>query len=119
MFFAGGIEDDTAKDMRTMGASEAEIAAWAAERDGGNGSGDTDGNTLNVWPENWPAVQLFARVITQWHSGPIGLPTGLDYSAVEATMRMTGVKKSERATMLEDLRVMEAAALREVQTHGR
>lgn len=65
---------------------------------------------VEVWPENWPAVQLFAAVQTQWRvHGFTGRPLGLDYPAVEAAMRMLRIK--DRPATFERIRIMEAAAL--------
>ena len=34
-----------------------------------------------MWPENWPAVELFVRCQTQWRIGPNGL-VGMDYGSL-------------------------------------
>ncbi len=64
-----------------------------------------------LWPENVPALELWDIVYTQWRSGDMGGRTGLDYTAVEAAMRLHGVPRSERAARFEDLRTMERSAL--------
>ncbi|MHA7855434.1 DUF1799 domain-containing protein [Marinobacter shengliensis] len=44
-------------------------------------------------PENWEALQVFLKCATQWrHAGMEGVRTGLEYSSVDAVMRITGVK---------------------------
>lgn len=65
---------------------------------------------FEVWPENWPALELFAAVSTQWRVGMAGA-TGLDYAGVLAAMEFYGVKPEERRARFEDLRIMERAAL--------
>ena len=65
---------------------------------------------VEIWPDQVPVVNLFSSVLTQWRMGPTG-PVGLDYAGVEATMRMKMVPSKERGAMLDDLRVMERAAL--------
>lgn len=64
---------------------------------------------FEVWPENWEAVQLFLRLSSQWRYGAMGGVIGLDYPSVESVMRMLRVK--DKATMLDELQVMERAAL--------
>lgn len=79
--------------------------------------------SFEVWPENWPAVELFMAAATQWRHGGKG-PTGLDYTAVEALMRLRRVAKRDRADLLADVQIMERASLavwaerREQLTHG-
>jgi hypothetical protein len=46
-----------------------------------------------VWPENWPAVQLFQAMATQWHTSGMGYRTGLVYASVpqvQAQLRQRG-----------------------------
>lgn len=64
---------------------------------------------FEVWPENWPAVELFLAVQTQWKVGALGGLFGLDYAGVEVVFRMR--KVANRAEMFAKLQVMEAAAL--------
>ena len=64
---------------------------------------------FDVWPENWPAVEAFLRVQTQWKVGSFGGLMGLDYAGVESAFRMMGV--SNTAEMFDTLQVMEAAVL--------
>lgn len=67
---------------------------------------------LDVWPENVEAVELFFAVQTQWRL-VAGFGTviyhGLDYTAVEAAMRMRRTR--DRARLFAQLQVMEAAAM--------
>ena len=58
---------------------------------------------FTVWPENWKAFEIFAACATQWREtlivGPRGahlIPQGLDYTGVEAVMRMLGVRNRKR-----------------------
>lgn len=66
--------------------------------------------TFEVWPENWPAVDLFLLCQTQWRMGPGGI-AGLDYGAVLSVARLWGMKRL-RETMA-DVQVIEAAILAE------
>ena len=61
-----------------------------------------------MWEENWPAVEIFLRVQTQWRVGMNG-PVGLDYGAVEWVLRL--YEAQEPRAVLEDLQIMEAAVL--------
>lgn len=70
---------------------------------------DTDGvKAFEVWEENWTAVEMFMRCQTQWRTS-MGGAIGLDYGAVEWLLRLYEVK--DQRSVLEDLQVMEAAAL--------
>lgn len=64
---------------------------------------------FEVWPDNWPAVEVFLRCQTQWRTTMTGV-CGLDYSAVEWLFRLYGVK--DQPAVLEGLQVMEAAAIK-------
>jgi hypothetical protein len=64
-----------------------------------------DHQSFGVWPENWPAIEAFMLVRTQWRFGPAGA-TGLDYTAVIQTLRLRRVARRE--AIFEDLQVMEA-----------
>jgi hypothetical protein len=64
---------------------------------------------FEVWPDNWPAVEMFLRCQTQWRTTMSGV-CGLDYSAVEWLFRLYEVK--DQAAVFEDLQVMEAAAVK-------
>ena len=71
-------------------------------------------SALDEWilrDDNEPAWSLWAACQTQWRVGLAG-PVGLDYTAVEAVMRMTGIARSQRGTLLGELRMIEAAVLR-------
>lgn len=65
---------------------------------------------FEVWPENGPALELFLAAGTQWRHDRNG-PTGLDYAAVEALMRLRRTRKRDRADLLADVQIMELAAL--------
>lgn len=63
---------------------------------------------FEVWPENWPAVEMFMRVQTQWRTAMSGI-VGLDYTALAWLLTLYEVK--DQRSLLEELQVMEAAAL--------
>lgn len=65
---------------------------------------------VDVWPENWAAVEAFDRMGTQWRVGMSG-PTGLDYAAIPAVFRFLRVPRDRQSNVFEDVRVMETAAI--------
>jgi hypothetical protein len=71
---------------------------------------EASGPPVEVWPDNLLAYNTFVAAATQWRSGMAG-PTGLVYSDVESTLRMTRVSRSLWPQVFEDLRLMEDAAL--------
>jgi len=70
---------------------------------------------VEVWPENWPAFQLFAELGTQWRTGMNG-PTGLDYLVMHRELDDLGLIgeefREERQQLKADIREMEQAALK-------
>ena len=63
---------------------------------------------FEVWEENWSVVEMFLRVQTQWRTTMNGV-LGLDYGAVAWLFMMYEV--NDQRALLEDLQVMEAAAM--------
>lgn len=76
-----------------------------------------DDDTVFVWAENWPAVDLFIALGTQWRSGASGA-TGIDYTSVPVVLRMRGTPRRDWPELFESLQVMERAALDEMSKHG-
>ena len=70
---------------------------------------------FEVLEENWPAVQMFLRLQTQWRTTMKGL-LGLDYGAVAWILRLYEVE--DPRALLEDLQVMEAAALLSINSRS-
>ena len=67
---------------------------------------------FEVWRSNWPAVETFLALSTQWrHAGSAGIRTGLDYAAIPATARLLGHRRDR--DLFDRLRIMEAGALDE------
>ena len=66
---------------------------------------------FEVWPENWPAWCLYARVSTQWRVGGMGTYIGLDYTPLFAIMQAMGLQGEEWHQTFDDIRVIECAAL--------
>jgi hypothetical protein len=70
---------------------------------------------FEVWEENWPAVEMFLRCQTQWRTTMSGV-LGLDYGAVAWVLKLYEVEGQR--SMLEDLQVMEAAAMATINTRS-
>ena len=68
---------------------------------------------MDLWPENWPPIQLFTRNCTQWRVGMAG-PVGLDYTVIYHELDRTGVKGDDFEDMMWAIRVIEAAALEQL-----
>ena len=71
---------------------------------------DEDGD--RVYPENWPAFQVMSAMRTQWRTGEMGRPTGLDYTALPTVFSLLDIGKKRRPDVFDALRVMEAEALK-------
>jgi hypothetical protein len=68
-------------------------------------------NDFGVWPENWPAIQLFLCCATQWRitGGFSGVRwEGIDYPAAESVLR--ALKVGEWSDLFGSLRIMEKEA---------
>lgn len=101
---------EAARRMYDGGRSEADDFAALGIPARARGSFGGDAAEFGVWPENWPAVELFAAVSTQWRVGMAGA-TGLDYAAVRAAMEMQGVPPADWPARFGEVRIMERAAL--------
>lgn len=72
-----------------------------------------------IFPDNWPIVQAFCTLSTQWRFAPSGRMIGLDYAAVRPTLALMRVPRADWPEVFEGLRVMEDAALAELdKRHG-
>lgn len=75
---------------------------------------DFEGECFEVWPENWPAFDVFAQLDTQWRTGMNG-PTGLDYAALYPLLDRIGLADPDWRQMFDDVRTLESAALAEIR----
>jgi hypothetical protein len=89
----GGVKDDSQDDAAILGVAMPEL--------------EPDGD-FEVWNENWLVVEMFLRVQTQWRTTMSGI-LGLDYVAVAWLFKMYAVE--DPRALLEDLQIMEAAAM--------
>lgn len=72
---------------------------------------DPGASSFDVYPENYTSVEVFNAMRTQWRAD-MGVPIGLDYSALPSVMRLYGVPAAQRRKVFDDVRVMEHAAIR-------
>jgi len=68
-----------------------------------------------VLEENWESVQMFLRSQTQWRTTMNGI-LGLDYGALAWLFRLYEV--TDQCAVLEDLQVMESAAMLVMNERG-
>ena len=73
-----------------------------------------DDDHFEVWEENWDALMMFLRMQTQW-TVTMGGYVGLKYEVLLGASGLMSLYDVENPReMLEDLQVMEAAALSEL-----
>ena len=65
---------------------------------------------VDVWPECWPAIDLYLKYRTQWIQGPGG-PSGLDYSILQDDLDRTGIHGDEREDIMDAIRTIETEVL--------
>lgn len=68
---------------------------------------------VEVWPESWPAVELYVRYQTQWLQGPGG-PSGLNYAILFADLDRSGIEGEGREDIMDGIRTIEAEVLAEI-----
>ncbi|MGA1114646.1 MAG: DUF1799 domain-containing protein [Aquiluna sp.] len=67
-----------------------------------------------MWEDNWESVMMFLRMGTQWEVSMAGY-TGMKYEVLLCSGGLFDLYNvKDRCAMLEDLRIMEAAALGEI-----
>lgn len=97
---SGGGRDEAADDLAEFGVDPEEIEKCLARKP----------ESFEVWPANWPAVETFCALATQWRrAGAMGARVGLDYSAILPVARMLGHKPSR--DLFERLQAMEYEAV--------
>lgn len=65
---------------------------------------------FTLWACNWPALQFYTQVSTQWRTGSAGA-TGLDYNVVFHELDRKGLKPDAYDEMMASIRVIEETAL--------
>ncbi len=76
-----------------------------SDYDGQNEMPDVD-----VWPEHWEILMLYRRYSTQWRVSMSGV-AGLDYAVFHTALANKGIKGRKFESMMDDLGIIEAAAL--------
>lgn len=71
---------------------------------------DFEDDAIEVWPENWPAWQLYTRICNQWRMSMAG-PVALDYGVAFALLDRQHLSTDEWDQRFDDLQVLEAQAL--------
>ena len=66
---------------------------------------------LEIWAENWRAVEIFADLRTQWNMTQFGC-VGLRYVAMPFVFAAHGVAQCDHLEVLRDMVVMESEALK-------
>ena len=89
--------DESLDDLKAFGASAADLEKFEKKED-----------AFEVWEENWPAVEMFLLLQTQWVVGVNG-PVGLNYQSIEFLFKLYRSKK--RRELFEDIREIERGAL--------
>lgn len=105
------MNDDLAASLQKFGMSQADIEAQQ-EKEKAEARAVT--HDFEVYADCWDSVRFFLRVQTQWlfAAGGLGaMRMGLDNTAIEATMRMLGVKRKDQIALLDDVQLMEMAVL--------
>ncbi|RIA44042.1 uncharacterized protein DUF1799 [Hephaestia caeni] len=73
---------------------------------------DVGAEEFGIWPENWPVVEAFLSIDTQWRTVPLASGAvywaGLDYTAVAAGLNFAG--RTLTPAQWSGLQLMEAAA---------
>lgn len=103
------VDEEAAEALRRVGVKEEDIEAALAQEE----EAAPEPEDFEVYEDCWDSVMFFLRVRRQWlYRGMDGQRAGLNHTAVEATMRMCGVKRAAQAALLDDLQVMECEVLK-------
>lgn len=70
-------------------------------------------DTIEVWPENWPAVRLFEKVRTQWRVSMNGV-VGLDYNVVYPLIDRQTDNAKDWDDLFDAIRTIERGALEQL-----
>ncbi len=96
--------DTRREDLERLGASAKQIEEMLGP------DGDQP-PAFRVFPTNWPAMQVFMAMDTQWDVIPPGILVRLIYEAMPAVMDMLGVRKRSRCDIFKRVRIIEKAVL--------
>lgn len=65
---------------------------------------------VDLWPENWPPLQLFIHHCTQWRLGAAG-PVGLDYGVIFHELDRSRITGDDFEDTMNCIRIIESAAI--------
>lgn len=100
-------DDRSLEHLAGFGIDPAQARAWIDEQ---TDDSEQDADTVEVWPENWAALDLFLRLQSQWRLSADGRRLrGLRYTEVRAVMSLLGLRKQRH--LFEQLQDMERAVL--------
>jgi hypothetical protein len=68
---------------------------------------------IDVWEENWEALQLYIRNQSQWRAGPRGI-IGLDYNVIYTDMTLREIPMHTQNELMDNLRIIEGQARKEL-----
>jgi hypothetical protein len=95
--------------MRKLGVPQEEVATALRQP-------VPEENAIAIAPHLVEVVHVFSSLRSQWRTVSNGMAgvvfTGLDYTALEPTLRMLGLEPVNRPRLFEHLRTMEMEALR-------
>ncbi len=74
---------------------------------------DDFAETIDIWPENHLAFNIFNYLSTQWLYNMNGM-TGINYQSIPFIFELFDVKKEDIKSVFEDIREMERYALNEI-----
>ncbi len=60
-----------------------------------------------IWVENWNALQVFRRMLTQLHMAPMGGVIGLRYEALPIVLRACQIPRVDLPELMDCLQLME------------
>lgn len=106
-------DEDVLACMRAFGAPQTDIDAVRARIDAQRQAARDDSSTdsFPVWRDNWPVIEAFLAVQTQWvYAGMAGVRTGFGYAGVGEWIDRF-VPRRKRKTIFAGLQVMEHAVL--------
>jgi hypothetical protein len=74
--------------------------------------GDDTDDDFAVWPENWQTVRIFLSLSRCWRQDSMsGQFLGIPRADIESTLNMWNVRPIQKRAILDNLTVMEGAAL--------
>lgn len=91
--------EDAIEDLRRLNAPEEVIEELVAQQ---------SGSDFEVFPDNWPVIEMFLRVQTQWRA-TYGSYYGLDYNSL--FLMFDTYQVEDRRSMLEDIQIIERSVI--------